>query len=295
MASAAGSTADIEPDVRLRNWFTAYMIKLEDFDKQNLDFLEARACRAKIPDEMSREYGDLRSVLREVEVDKVWMILMSVTGSQYIMDRWRGRRKRRDALYESIRANHVDIAETIIEYLTPDQILQFLQLQDDRGEKYLYSVMLHSILSLSILSKILYRLPEVSQRYELLSIRDESGCNVLHHKAQREIPQALDSPDLCFRLHSTQDNKGRTPLFTLSSPKAALESVTVERRLTLINMRDNEGQTAAEYHHRQISEGQHEYQITLARARLTVIEYYRREARIQIVMSTHDDDGECEI
>ena len=51
---------------------------------------------------MSREYEDLRSVLREIEVDQVWMILMSVTGSQCYT--WEGRtRKRRDALYESIR------------------------------------------------------------------------------------------------------------------------------------------------------------------------------------------------
>ena len=296
MASAAGSTTDIEPDDRLRDWFTAYINNLEDFDKLNLDFFEARACRAKIPDEMSREYGDLRSVLREVEVDKVWMILMSVTGSQYFMDRWRGRRKRRDALYESIYERHDDIAETIIEYLTPDQILQFLQLQDDEGEKYLYSLRLHCTFRLSLLSKILYRLPEVSQRYEVLSIRDESGRTVLHHRAEKEILDSLESQELCFQLLSTQDNKGQIPLFTLlpSDLKSALDSVTVEQRLTLINMRDNEGQTAAEYHHRRISEEQIEFRRSLARARLAVIEYYRREARIQIVMSTHDDDGECD-
>ena len=56
MASVAGSTAHIEPDVCLRSWFTAYINKLEDFDKQNLGFSQARACRAKIPDEMSREW-----------------------------------------------------------------------------------------------------------------------------------------------------------------------------------------------------------------------------------------------
>ena len=93
------------------------------------------------------------------------------------------------------------------------------------------------------------------------------------------------------------DNKGQTPLFTLapSDLKSALDSVTVKQRLTLINMRDNEGQTAAEYHHRRINEEQIEFRRRAARARLAVIEYYRREARIQIVMSTHDDDGECEI
>ena len=87
MASEAGSTADIEPDVCLRNWFTAYINKVEDLEKQNLDFFEAKipdtayidkledldkqnldsfeahACRDRIPDEMLREYGDLRSVL----------------------------------------------------------------------------------------------------------------------------------------------------------------------------------------------------------------------------------------
>ena len=139
MASAAGSTTVIEPDDRLRNWFTAYIIKLEDIDKQRLNHFYW------LPDEMSREYGDLlESVLREVEVDKVWMILMSVTGSQYFVDIWRrGRRKRRDVLYESIYEGHYDIAGTILEYLTADQILQFLQLEDNRGEKYLYSLQLH--------------------------------------------------------------------------------------------------------------------------------------------------------
>ena len=68
---------------------------------------------------------------------------MSVTGRRYFEDFWGRRRKRRDALYESIYEEHDDIAETIIEYLTPDQILQFLQLQEDRREKYLYSLRLH--------------------------------------------------------------------------------------------------------------------------------------------------------
>ena len=137
----------------------------------------------------------------------------------------------------------------------------------------------------------------ISQRFEVLSIRDKSGRTVLHHSVEKEIIVSLDSRELCFQLLSTQDNRGQTPLFTLWSTQLtpALASVTVEQRLTLINMRDNEGQTAAEYYHRQISEEQHEYRTTLARAKLTVIEYYRREARIQIVMSTHDDDGECEI
>ena len=76
--------------------------------------------------------------------------------------------------------------------------------------------------------------------------------------------------------------------------KASLDSVTIEQRLTLINIRDNEGQTTAEYLVRQISEQQHEMLISVARSRLAIIEYYRREARIQIVMSTHDDDGECD-
>ena len=144
MASAAGSSTDIEPDDRLRDWFTAYISKLEEFDKLNLGFSQSRACRAKIPDERRREYGDLRSVLREVEVDKVWMILMSVTGSQYYWYDWgRTRRKRRDALYESIYERQFDIVETIIEYLTPDQILQFLLLEDDEGEKNLFSLLLH--------------------------------------------------------------------------------------------------------------------------------------------------------
>ena len=294
MASVAGSATDIEPDDCLRDWLTAYINKLEGTDKQDLDFFEARACRAKIPDEMSREYGDLRSVLREVDVDKVWMIMMSVTGSQYFMDQWRGRRKRRDALNESFDERHHDIAETIVEYLTPDQILQFLQLQDDEGKKYLFSLQLH--FNSSLLTKILYRLPEVSQRYEVLSIRDESGRNVLHYRAEKGILDSLASQELCFQLLSTQDNKGQSPLFTLipSDLKSALDSVTVEQRLTLINMRDNEGQTAAEYHHKQISEQQDELIRSFARARLAVIEYYRREARIQIVMSTHDDDGECD-
>ena len=101
---------------------------------------------------------------------------------------------------------------------------------------------------------------------------------------------------MCFRLLSTQDNKGRTPLFRLgrSDLKSALDSVTVEQRLTLINMRDNEGQTAAEYHHTQISEEQIAHWRSAARANLSIIEHYRREARIQIVMSAHDDDGECD-
>ena len=292
MASAAGSTTVIEPDDRLRNWFTAYIIKLEDIDKQRLNHFYW------LPDEMSREYGDLlESVLREVEVDKVWMILMSVTGSQYFVDRWLRTRKIRDALFESIVEGHDDIAGTIIEYLTPDQILQFLQLQDDRGEKYLYSLWLH-LGSLSLqLSKILYRLPEVSQRYEVLSIRDESGQTVLHRTAKKEILDSLESQELCFQLLSTQDNKGQTAMFTLwslSDLKSALDSVTVEQRLTLINMRDNEGQTAAEYHHRRINDEQSDRWRSEARATLAVIEYYRREARIQIVMSTHDDDGECD-
>ena len=150
MASAAGSTADIEPDVCLRNWFTAYSNKLEDMDKQHLGLFERLDCRDRIPVEMRRECGELRSVLREVEVDKVWMILMSVTGSQYFRDILGRRRKRRDALYESIYERHHDITNTIIEYLTPDQILQYLQLQDDRGEKYLYSLMLHFASSLQL-------------------------------------------------------------------------------------------------------------------------------------------------
>ena len=295
MASVAGSTTAIEPDDHLRDWLTAYINKLEGIDKQDLDFFEARPRRARIPDEMSREYGGLRSVLREVKVDKVWMILMSVTGSQYFTDRWRGSRRRRDVLYESIYEGYFDITETIIDYLTPDQILQFLQLHDDdRGEKYLYSLQLLTIWGASLqLTKILYRLPEVSQRYEVLSIRDESGQTVLHRTAKKEILDSLDSQELCFQLLSTQDTIGQTPLFTLGWPsdlKPALDSVTVEQRLTLINMRDNEGQTAAEYHHRQISEEQDEFMRSAARARLSVIEYYRREARIQIVLSTHDDD-----
>ena len=307
MASVAGSTTDIEPDDRLRDWLTAYINKLEGIDKQDLDFFEAIErrfeclaiipCRAKIPDEMSREYGDLRSVLREVEVDKVWMILMSVTESQSSVDMLGRIRKRRDALYESIYEGHGDVAGTIIEYLTPDQILQFLQMEDDEGEKYLYSLRLHMPpLRSSLLDKILYRLPEVSQRYEVLSIRDMSGHNVLHYRADKEILHSLESQDLCFQLLSTQDNKGQTPLFTLlrSDLETALDSVTVEQRLTLINIRDNEGQTAAEYLVRQISEEQSDMWRSLARVRLAVIEYYRREARIQIVMSTHDDDGECD-
>ena len=295
MASAAGRTTVIEPDDRLRDWFTAYIDKLEDIGRRNLDFYEE--LRAKIPDEMSREYGDLRSVLREVEVDKVWMILMSVTGSQYFMDWPRQRRKRRDALYESIYERQFDIVETIIEYLTPDQILQFLQLENDEGEKYLYSLELHDQWRSLQLSIILCRLPEVSQRYEVLSIRDDSGRTVLHHTAEKEILDSLESQELCFQLLSTQDYKGRTPLFTLlpSDLKRALDSVTVEQRLTLINMRDNDGQTAAEYHHRQISEVQNWLLKSASKDNLAVIEYCRREARIQIVMSTHDDDdGECD-
>ena len=163
MASAAGSTTDIEPDDHLRDWFTAYINKLEDIEEKYPNVYDQYDNRqpaiAAAPDEMSREYGDLRSVLREVGVDKVWMILMSVTGSQYYTRRWGRIRKRRDALYESTIERHVAIVETIVEYLTPDQILQFLQLQDDRGEKYLYSLMLH--FASSILSVILYRLPEV--------------------------------------------------------------------------------------------------------------------------------------
>ena len=172
MISVAGSTTGIAPDDRLRNWFTAYINKLEDLYKQDLDFFEAIERRVRIPYyEISREYGVLRSVLREVEVNKVWMILMSVTGSQYFMDRWLRTRKRKDALYESFDERHFDIVETIIEYLTPDQILQFLQLHDDdRGEKYLYALLLHPIFRSSLLTKILYRLPEVSHRYEVLGL-----------------------------------------------------------------------------------------------------------------------------
>ena len=292
MASATGSTTDIEPDDRLRNWFTGYINKIEGMDKQRLGFNDSLKCRVRIPDEMRREYGDLRSVLREVEVDKVWMILMSVTGSQSSVDML-GRTKRRDALYESIRVGNDDIAEALIEYLTPDQNLLFLQLQDDEGEKYLYSLQLHTVFRLSQLSKILYRLPEVSQRYEVLSIRDEYGRTVVHCRAEKEILDSLDSQELRFWLLSTQDNEGRTPLFGLGRTdlKSALDSVTVEQRLTLINMRDSEVQTAAEYHHKQISEGQYEFMRILPEARLAVLEYYIREARIQIVMSTHDDDG----
>ena len=270
MASAAGSTTDIEPDDCLRDWLTAYINKFEDMDKQNLGLFEWIHCIVRIRDEMSREYGDLRSVLREVEVDKVWMILMSVTESQSSVDML-GRRNRRDALYESIDVRHVDIAETIIEYLTPDQIIQFLQIEDDRGQKYLYSLGLHYNFRTSLqLIKILYRLPEVSHRYEVLSIRNMSGRNVLHYRAEKEILDSLESQDLCFQLLSTQDNKGQTPLFTLliSGLKSALYSLTVEQRLTLINMRDNEGQTAAEYHHRQISEEQSDMWRSLARAKL---------------------------
>ena len=298
MASEAGSTTDIEPDDRLRDWLTAYINKLQDNDKQRLGFNDWLECRDGIAVEMLREYGDLRSVLREVEVNKVWRILMSVTtGSQNYIHRL-GRR--RYALFESVRAEHDDITKTIIEYLTPGQILQFLQLQDD-GEKYLYSQgfpssLPRSPLLLLSLSMILHRLPEVSQRYELLSIRDWFGRTKLHYRAEKEILESLESQELCFQLLSTQDNKGQTPLFTIipSGLKRALDSVTVEQRLTLINMRDNEGQTAAEYYHRQISEQQSEYMRSFPETRLAVIEYCRREARIQIVMSTHDDDGECE-
>ena len=88
MASAAGSITDKEPDARLRDWFTAYINKLEDIDLKVFGIFYQSSSR--IPDEMRREYGDLRSVLREVEVDKVWMILMSVTGSHYFEDcSWR--------------------------------------------------------------------------------------------------------------------------------------------------------------------------------------------------------------
>ena len=296
MASAAGNATGVEPDDRLRDWFTAYINKIEDIDKLNLGLLEAPACRAKIPDEMSREYGDLRSVLREVELDKIWMILMSVTGTQYFCEKWMWIRKSRDALYESIRVRHFAIAETIIEYLTPDRILQFLQLEDHEGEKYLYSLWVHFTFSSSLLDKSLYRLPEVSQIYEVLGIRNMSGQTLLHHIAEKMILDALESQELCFQLLSSQDNKGQTPLFTLPSSdlKSALDSVTVEQRLTLINMRDNEGQTAAEYHHRWISEEQQEVFRRAPRAKLAVMEYYRRVARIQIVMSTQDDDGECD-
>ena len=100
MASATGSITNIEPDDRLRDWFTAYINKLEDMDK-HLGLSERLDCKNRIPDEMSREYGDLTSLLREVEVNKVWMILMSVTGRQYFRNGWRGRMKRRDAQYES--------------------------------------------------------------------------------------------------------------------------------------------------------------------------------------------------
>ena len=68
MASAAANTTDIEPDVRLRDWFTAYIHKLEDLKYFGL--MRGYAYRAvRIPDEMSREYGDLRSVLREIEIE----------------------------------------------------------------------------------------------------------------------------------------------------------------------------------------------------------------------------------
>ena len=127
------------------------------------------------------------------------------SGSQYFVDRWLQTRKRRDALFESIVEGHDDIAGTIIEYLIPEQVLQFLQLQDDEGEKYLYSLQLHCIIR-SILKTILYRLPEASQRYEVLSIRDMSGRNVLHHRAGKEILDSLKSQELCFQLLSTQDN-----------------------------------------------------------------------------------------
>ena len=82
MASVAGSNSCIDPADHLRNYFRAYISKLEDIDKQNLGLSHWLYCRDRIPDEMSREYGDLRSALREVEVDKIWMIQMSVTGSQ---------------------------------------------------------------------------------------------------------------------------------------------------------------------------------------------------------------------
>ena len=117
---------------------------------------------------------------------------------------------------------------------------------------------------------------------------------MLHHRAEEEIIESLESQEFCFQLLSTQDNKGRTPLFTLtwrSYVKSALASVTVDQRLTLMNMRDNEGQTAAQYHHKQISEEQDEFFRDAVRATLAVIEYYRKEARIQIVMSTYDNDG----
>ena len=116
---------------------------------------------------------------------------------------------------------------------------------------------------------------------------------MLHHIAKKDILDSLESQGLRFQLLSTHDNKGLTPLFTLlpSDLKSALASVTVEQRLTLINVRDNEGQTVADYHHRRISEEQNDMWRSLARARLAVIEYCRREARIQIAMSTHDDDG----
>ena len=173
-----------------------------------------------------------------------------------------------------------------------DGFFSTYMLQDDRGEKYLYSLRLR--FNSSLLTKILYRLPEVSQRYEVLSIRDKYGKTVLHYIAEKEILDSLKSQEFCIQLLSTLDNKGQTPLFTLRWPsdlKSALESVTVEQRLTLINMRDNEGQTATEYHHRRISEKEDEFWRSLAKATLAVIEYYRREARIQIVMSTYDDDG----
>ena len=41
MASAAGSTADIEPAERLKDWFRVYISKLEDWDKQSSGYFSA--------------------------------------------------------------------------------------------------------------------------------------------------------------------------------------------------------------------------------------------------------------
>ena len=86
MASAAGSTTDIEPEDRLRDWFTAYISKFDDIDKKNpiriKQYSNYNATVAKIPDEMRqfRKYcATPRSKERDTRLTRITGVVFSAS------------------------------------------------------------------------------------------------------------------------------------------------------------------------------------------------------------------------
>ena len=184
----------------------------------------------------------MENLLFQEKFDLVTNLLLSVAVQN----------ENKNALYKAIIEEEDDVACVIMNLITPGDLLQFLQLKDKEGEKYLYSLDLHNCgRQRRLLCEMLNILPEVSQRYEVLSrpISDKSGRTVLHYTAEQAAIDSLQSQELSYQLLSIRDNNGQTPLFTLRvfQLMVALNLVTAEQYLNLLSIRDNEGQTAAEY------------------------------------------------